>query len=109
MATDVLRRRKLIHWQSLEAQAFETQEAAGSEEDEPETRYTGPAASVRVTLNRIEPKYRQALLLYYEVGLNYKEIAQALNVTPTGMKMYLTRARRQFRTHYDDEREEELR
>lgn len=107
VATDELRRRKLIHWHSLEARE-ETLEVAGDEEDEPEARYNGTHASVWATLTRIEEKYRQALLLYYEVGLNYTEIAQALNVAPSGMKMYLTRARRQFRAHYDAEREEDL-
>lgn len=107
VATDVLRRRKLIHWQSLEAQEFETVEFAGSDEEEPEARYTGTTAAVRVALTRIEAKYRQVLLLYYFLGLDSTEIAQALHVKSSGMKMFLTRARRNFRTQYSAVRKED--
>src|SRR6266516_3150243 len=41
-----------------------------------------------------------ALLLYTQEGFSYSEIAQALNIAESGVKMYLSRARQSFREHY---------
>ncbi len=45
-------------------------------------------------------QYRAALLLYTQEGFSYSEIAQALNIAESGVKMYLSRARQSFREHY---------
>ena len=55
---------------------------------------------VRAALQRMPPSYCAALLLYTVEGFSYHEIAQALNIAESGVKMYLSRARQSFREHY---------
>lgn len=95
-AWDFLRRRKLITWSPLQDLDHEP---ADVESADPQTTY-GIVELVRATLQRMPPSYRAALLLYTLEGFSYREIACALNITESGVKMYLTRARQSFREHY---------
>ena len=95
-AYDALRRRKLIAW--LPWQDLD-HEPADVESADPQEIY-GTTELVRAALRRMPQQYRAALLLYTQEGFSYNEIAQALNIAESGVKMYLSRARQSFREHY---------
>src|SRR5205085_1413099 len=91
-AYDALRRRKLIAW--LPWQDLD-HEPADVESADPQEMY-GTTELVRAALRRMPQQYRAALLLYTQEGFSYSEIAQALNIAESGVKMYLSRARQSF-------------
>lgn len=95
-AYDALRRRKLIAW--LPWQDLD-HEPADLESADPQEIY-GTTELVRAALRRMPQQYRAALLLYTQEGFSYNEIAHALNIAESGVKMYLSRARQSFREHY---------
>jgi RNA polymerase sigma-70 factor (ECF subfamily) len=97
VAYDVLRRRKLIRWNSLDDLEYEQTSAQG---DDPQAQYNGPRESIALALELMPAVYRSALLLYLQEGYSYAQIAQTLSIAPKGVKMLLTRARRRFRLHY---------
>jgi RNA polymerase sigma-70 factor (ECF subfamily) len=103
LCCDVLRRRRLIAWQSLEAL---DREPAGCEYDDPQTVYAGPSELVHLALTRMKPLYREALLLSLSHEATQAEIAAAVGIVPGGVKMYLSRARQQFRALYQEVQEE---
>jgi RNA polymerase sigma-70 factor (ECF subfamily) len=95
-AYDVLRRRRLIGfvaWQDLDHEPADLESA-----DPQETIETSEL--VHLALRKMSPQYRAALLLYTQQGLSYAEIAEALSIAESGVKMYLSRARQSFREHY---------
>lgn len=94
---DALRHRRLITWQTLDGLDYEQALGTG---DDPQEEYGGIAGLVRAALARMPVMYRQALLLYEHEGYKMSEIAQALGIAPSGVKMYLSRARGHFRRHY---------
>ena len=94
---DSLRRRRLISWQTLDGLDQEQALGAG---DDPQDDYGGTGELVRLALARMPALYRQALLLREYEGYTLPEIAQALGIAPSGVKMYLSRARGHFRQHY---------
>src|SRR5712692_5997100 len=95
-AYDALRRRQLATWLPLcELES----EPADVESADPQTTY-GTTELVRAALHRMPQQYRAALLLYTQEGFSYSEIAQALNIAESGVKMYISRARQSFREHY---------
>ncbi|HUY78749.1 MAG TPA: RNA polymerase sigma factor, partial [Ktedonobacterales bacterium] len=57
-------------------------------------------------LKRMPVKYATCLLLHSQQGLSYREIAEALGVTPGAAAVRLSRARNLFAKHYDELREE---
>ena len=95
-AYDALRRRKLISW--LPWQDLDHEPADMESPDPQETIET--TELVRQALSQMPHTYRAALLLYTQEGFSYKEIAEALNIAESGVKMYLSRARQSFREHY---------
>jgi RNA polymerase sigma-70 factor (ECF subfamily) len=95
-AYDALRRRKLIAWTPW--QELEHEPADAESYDPQETIETSEL--VQQALGHMPPTYRSALILYTQHGLSYAEIAQALNIAESGVKMYLSRARQSFREHY---------
>lgn len=95
-AYDALRRRKLIAW--LPWQDLD-HEPADVESADPQEIY-GTTELVRAALRRMPQQYRAALLLYTQEGFSYSEIAHALNIAESGVKMYLSRARQSFREQY---------
>jgi len=96
IAYDALRRRRLVAWQPLEEEA----DLMGSSHDDPQATYNGPSELIRLALCRMSPAYRLALLLSIESGYSYAQIAQTLGIAPSGVKMYLSRARQQLKQHY---------
>ncbi len=57
-------------------------------------------------LKRMPVKYATCLLLHSQQGLSYREIADALGLTPGAAAVRLSRARDLFSKHYDELREE---
>ncbi|MEI0738411.1 sigma factor-like helix-turn-helix DNA-binding protein [Paenibacillus sp. JTLBN-2024] len=58
-------------------------------------------------LNRIPQKYKQMLILKYDLGLSYDEIGRLLNVKTERVKTDLYRARNMFKKMYEGERQDE--
>jgi len=82
---DALRRWRLVAWHPLDELDVEP---VGESEGDPQVQY-GRAELVR-----------QALLLYTQEGYSYAQIASLLQIAESGVKMYLSRARRFFRQRY---------
>jgi RNA polymerase sigma-70 factor (ECF subfamily) len=93
---DTLRRRKLIAWLPWQALDHEPADVEGAD---PQESY-GTTELVRAALGRMPHQYRAALLLSTQEGFSRSEIATALHIAESGVKMYLSRARRSFREHY---------
>ena len=57
--------------------------------------YQGKAAmkDLQDALEEIKPIYKSVLLLFYEEGLGYEEIAKALSLPPNTVKTYMRRAK----------------
>ena len=53
-------------------------------------------------LRKMPPKYAACLLLHSVQGLSYREIAEALGITPGAAAVRLTRARDLFAKYYDE-------
>lgn len=95
-AYDALRHRKLIAWLPLPDLDNESADMASAD---PQEIY-GTTEFVRTALQRMPQRYRVALLLYTQEGLSYREIGQILHIAESGVKMFLSRARRHFKQHY---------
>jgi RNA polymerase sigma-70 factor (ECF subfamily) len=80
-------------------------------ENTPHFRWQAPdeevsqRAAVENALAALPPHYRAPLLLYSEVGLSVREVAQALNIQENTVKVQLHRARVLFRQAYAQEDE----
>ena len=59
------------------------------------------AAGVRAALARLSER-DHTLLLLWEEGFAYKEIAELIGVSPTSIGPLLARAQKRFLKHYDD-------
>jgi RNA polymerase sigma-70 factor (ECF subfamily) len=55
------------------------------------------AARLRAALDTLPAHYRTVLELYYESGLRYREIAEALGIPIGTVKTYIARAKRRLR------------
>ena len=99
IAYDVLRRRQLISWSSLEAEVIEKEDGTFVD---PQTRYEGCLDEVQLTLARMSTKTREMLVLYEVEQASYAHVALHAQIAPGGVKMALTRARKKFRQHYQD-------
>jgi RNA polymerase sigma-70 factor, ECF subfamily len=58
------------------------------------------------TLQRMAPKYAACLILHSLQGLNYREIAEVLGISPGAAAVRLARARNMFGRLYDEQKEE---
>jgi len=95
-AYDALRRRKLITWTQLPDHEHEPADV-----DRADPQQTiGTAELVRQTLEQMPKQYSLAIQFYTQHGLSYAEIAKALDITESGVKMFLSRARHSFREIY---------
>lgn len=56
------------------------------------------ALAIRAALDLLPPNQRMAMILKYYEDLGYKEIAQALEITPKAVERLLARARQTLRT-----------
>jgi RNA polymerase sigma-70 factor (ECF subfamily) len=95
-ACDVFRRRRLVHWCSLD----DMDEVSSGMDADPQRKYDGPAEDMSLTFQRMSAQYRGAVLLFLE-GYSHQEIARTLDIAPQGVKMLLSRARRRFRQLYE--------
>ncbi|MEQ7803808.1 MULTISPECIES: RNA polymerase sigma factor [Priestia] len=55
---------------------------------------------VRSILQKVSPTFKQLLLLKYELGWSYKQIAEYVDMKPEAVKTYLARARKTFKEMY---------
>jgi RNA polymerase sigma-70 factor, ECF subfamily len=112
---DYLRRKRLIKWYSID-QSFEEREGCednnwilqlASGDDDPQQQYNGPGEALGAALAQLPAHYRQPLLLS-EMGYEYPEIAQALNISKSALRMRIMRARNRLEQLYNeaDRREE---
>jgi RNA polymerase sigma-70 factor (ECF subfamily) len=112
-AMDTLRRRQRIHWHSIDLSSFEEEEDSynnhhwipqitAKEEDDPQVKYDGPQEAIQAALARLPQRYRVPLLLG-ETGYSYLEIAQALDISLSALKMRIVRARKMVEQYYHDE------
>lgn len=53
--------------------------------------------SIREALNSLPETYREVLILYYFSDMDSNEIAESLGISPTAIRMRLSRAREQFK------------
>ena len=65
------------------------------------TNATAEQLLVRATLDKLEPKYREPLVLYSQFDLSVREVAEALNISESNVKVRLHRARKMFRQFYE--------
>jgi RNA polymerase sigma-70 factor (ECF subfamily) len=93
---DVLRRRRLIHWQPLE-NLLDVLEIAGSHNPEDEALRSERQARVERVLAQLPPRYRMYLLLREREGFSYQEIASITGDSLSTVKATLYRARERAR------------
>jgi RNA polymerase sigma-70 factor (ECF subfamily) len=58
------------------------------------------------TLRRMAPKYAVCLVLHSAQGLNYREIADVLGISPGAAAVRLARARDMFGRYYEEQRDD---
>jgi RNA polymerase sigma-70 factor (ECF subfamily) len=96
LALAVFRRRRVLSFLSLGM--FATGEVEGLVEDP--GMVLGEREIVRLALARLPKRDAAYLLLYFQQGLTYPELATVLGVTVPAAKMRLSRARAAFREIY---------
>jgi RNA polymerase sigma-70 factor (ECF subfamily) len=55
---------------------------------------------IKSILSRLNPTYRNLLILKYDIGLSYKDISKVLDMSEDKIRTYLYRARRSFKVEY---------
>jgi RNA polymerase sigma-70 factor (ECF subfamily) len=90
------RRLRLLEAEPLDVPGPAARPDPAAAADEAERR-----AQVRVALERLTPRDRDALLLRHS-GYNYREIAAALDLAPTSVGTILLRAGTAFRRAYEE-------
>jgi RNA polymerase sigma-70 factor (ECF subfamily) len=95
LATDDYRRRKLIEW--LPLAQVEQNGTPGIE------TITFEQIGIQNALDALPPKYRAPLILYDYAGYSVSEVAQILEISTSGVKTRLSRARKKFRRLYESE------
>lgn len=95
--TDILRKRKEMC--PIE-DAFEVTDS----EDTPEQQVIGRETKNRLEalINRLDPKYKQPLMLYHLSGMKYEEIAEYMRVPMSIVKNRIFRARKMLRQAMED-------
>lgn len=96
VALSALRRRKLIAWLPLHANTQASEKASGEDH---ETR-AGEREHLRQAMAALPKDEAALLLLRFQQGLDYPELAQVLGCTVPAAKMRLSRARAAFREAY---------
>jgi RNA polymerase sigma-70 factor, ECF subfamily len=91
---DQLRRRRLIAWLPLSA----WRETAG--EADPVGDAAATSDAIRRTLAALPPRDAAVLVLHSAQGLDYREIAAVLKISPAAAASALSRARDRFARHY---------
>ncbi len=102
LALDGLRRHRdtvaLPDWDAGQATAPEPKAQQPGPEDQ--TRLSELRSAIWRTLHQLSDRYRQILILREIDGLSYKEIAAALGLSMSNVKVTIHRARLQFRDLY---------
>jgi len=97
---DHYRRLHLIHWLRL-ASPDAKGKAPGENFVDPSTISPEDEVITRVltldALRNMPRRYAEALIMYHHGGYTYEQIAEQLNTAPSGVKMFLSRARVSFR------------
>lgn len=57
-------------------------------------------------INRLSAMQKNLLVLKYDMGLNYKEICEILDISEDNLKVYLYRARNSFKKYWEEEQYE---
>ena len=95
---------------SLEAGSSDSEYTNGSEVAQPGSTAAIDGVAERDViarvLQRMAPKYATCLILHSAQGLNYREIAEVLGITPGAAAVRLARARTMFGRYYDEQQEE---
>ncbi|MNC31565.1 RNA polymerase sigma-E factor [compost metagenome] len=93
--------RRQKRFQYIEA----AEEQAAPDKEQPESLLLQREQKERIEqiLSRLAPANRQLILLKYEMGLTYKEIAALLGISEGTVKASLYRARQQFQQFYGGE------
>ena len=89
LALDELRRRRVRHHDQLEEEAVATLAADGTE-----------ALAVGDALDQLSAHQRLLVLLRFQAGLSYAEMAETLAITPEAARKRVNRARRAFAVAY---------
>jgi len=97
LAVNMLRRRKLITWQSIDAMEWMLE---AIEVCDPQTRYNGIAELASVALADL-PDHSHTVLVLDAVGYCPAEIAQAQGRKPHALSSFLARARESIQQHYE--------
>jgi RNA polymerase sigma-70 factor (ECF subfamily) len=63
--------------------------------------------AVQQALKQLKPIYRATLLLYSQLDLNIREVAEILEISESNVKVRLYRARKLFQLAYDQEQKSE--
>lgn len=95
LATDDYRRRKLLQWLPLRDKEPNPAPGVGD--------LTAERLAVQAALDQLSPKYRIPLLLYVYQEWTVAEVAEALGLSVSAVKMRLSRAREKFRRAYQQE------
>jgi RNA polymerase sigma-70 factor (ECF subfamily) len=95
LATDDYRRRKLLQWLPLRAKQPHPAPGIGAS--------TAERLAVQAALDKLSPRYRIPLLLYVDQEWTVAEVAEALGLSVSAVKMRLSRAREKFRRAYEQE------
>jgi RNA polymerase sigma-70 factor, ECF subfamily len=109
---DVLRRRRLIKWHSIDLSPEEGEgeywisQLPGEAQEDPQARYNGPREAIQAALAQLPMHYRLPLLLS-EAGYSYPEIAQALHISNSALKMRMMRARNRGAQFYNEAEQRE--
>jgi RNA polymerase sigma-70 factor (ECF subfamily) len=99
-AVDALRRSRLPLISSGEAEAEVAAAPAAASPDPVETAALGRALEAALAELRVE--YRAAIMLRYEEGLAFEEIAHVLGVPEATARSYVHRARKQLAVHLSE-------
>lgn len=97
---DVLRRRRLIHWQPLEGLLAILGIASGHSPEEQvlrSERQAGRRSKIERVLAQLSPRYRMYLILREREGLSYQEISSVTGDSLDTVKVTLYRARKRAR------------
>lgn len=97
LATDAYRRQRLLQWLPLRAADGVSDGHGGVE------TVVAERLAVQTALTALSPKYRIPLVLYVYEEWTVSQVAEALNLSVSAVKMRLSRARKMFRQAYTQE------
>lgn len=97
LSIDTLRRRAANATESISEQYADTVSAENNDDNETETRFR---RVLQIVHSRLSPSQQQILRMRDYEGRDYEKIAQELRLSPTAVRMQLSRARKTVREVY---------